>query len=102
MKTIEGILTEKLHWIKGATEGTVPEDFYTVEATISELPVTVTNSAITAKHRVVECSVFDAGAQAGPWTWETGDGMFIITGELGRATAFKAVLAKPTAIIGGG
>lgn len=102
MRTIADILTEKLLRIKGASEAAaVPENFLTVEATITALPVTIRDSAITPKHRVVEYSIFDEEAHKEAWTWETGSGTLTISGTLSKTTGIKMVLAKPTAIIGG-
>lgn len=102
MRTIAEILTEKLLRIKGATESAArPEDFITVEATLTALPVAISNSAITPTHRVVEYSIFDEEAHEEAWTWETGQGTLTIDGTLAKETDIKLVLAKPTAIIGG-
>lgn len=102
MRMIEEFLTEKLLRIKGASEGAErPEDFITVEATLTALPVTISDPAITPKHRVVEYSIFDEEAHKEAWTWETGSGTLTISGALAKDTDIKMVLAKPTAIIGG-
>ena len=102
MRTIADILTEKLLRIKGASEAAArPENFLTVEARLTALPATISDPAITPKHRVVEYSIYDTDAQRSAWTWETGNGTLKIDGMLARETDIKVVLAKPTAAIGG-
>lgn len=62
--------------------------------TISSLPKTVSNAAITADMVVLEATLGTPSAQTGDWTVTTAAGSLTITGTISGSTTLTLVLAK--------
>ena len=56
------------------------------QASVSSLPVTISNSAITANHVVVDSVLSNPSAQTGDWTVTTSAGQAVIAGTISGTT----------------
>jgi hypothetical protein len=61
---------------------------------LSALPHTVTNSKITANHRVVDMVLSNTSAQPSDWSYSTASGTLTISGTISAATNVFIQLAK--------
>lgn len=56
------------------------------QSSVSSLPVTITNTAITANHVVVDSVLSNPSAQTGDWTVTTSAGQAVIAGDISGTT----------------
>lgn len=56
------------------------------QSSVSSLPVTITNTAITANHVVVDSVLSNPSAQTGDWTVTTSAGQAVIAGNISGTT----------------
>jgi hypothetical protein len=65
-------------------------------ATITSLPATLSNSAITAAMRVIECAFGTPGAITSDVTWTTAAGSIVLSGTMSGSTTVDLVLIETT------
>lgn len=65
-------------------------------ATITSLPATLSNAAITAAMRVIECTFGTPGAIASAVTWTTAAGSIVLSGTMSGSTTVDLVLIETT------
>lgn len=63
-----------------------------VSVSLSSLPQTVSDAAITANHEVVGYHMSNQGAMTGPWNWTTAEGSLTISGAISGGTALTVYL----------
>lgn len=56
------------------------------QSSVSSLPITISNSAITANHVVVDSVLSNPSAQTGDWTVTTSAGQAVIAGNISGTT----------------
>lgn len=63
-------------------------------ATVSTLPITITNTAITADMVCVKAELGTPSAQTGDWTVTTTDGQAVISGTISGSTTLKLYMIE--------
>lgn len=67
-----------------------------LQATATSLPLTISNSAITATMRLIECTFGTPTAINGDVTWTTADGSIVLSGTMSGSTTVDLVLIETT------
>lgn len=67
-----------------------------LQATATSLPLTISNSAITATMRVIECTFGTPTAINGDVTWTTSSGSIVLSGTMSGSTTVDLVLIETT------
>ena len=67
-----------------------------LQATATSLPLTLSNSAITATMRVIECTFGTPSAISSDVTWTTADGSIVLSGTMSGSTTVDLVLIETT------
>lgn len=66
------------------------------KASVSSLPVTITDSNILAKHRCINAALSNPSAQTGDWTVTTSAGSLVISGTISGTTDIELDLSVKT------
>lgn len=67
-----------------------------LQATATSLPLTISNSAITATMRVIECTFGTPSAISSDVTWTTSSGSIVLSGTMSGSTTVNLVLIETT------
>ena len=67
-----------------------------LQATATSLPLTISNSAITATMRVIECTFGTPSAISSDVTWTTSSGSIVLSGTMSGSTTVDLVLIETT------
>lgn len=84
------------------SEGTTPADIGApaiplhLTATITSLPATLSNTAITADMRVIECTFGTPGAIRSDVSWTTAAGSIVLSGTMSGSTTVDIILIETT------
>ena len=70
------------------------QDLFFTVSNLSALPHTISNSKITAGHRVVNAVLSNTGAQPSDWSYTTSAGSIVISGTINGSTNLYLQLAK--------
>lgn len=63
-------------------------------SSVSSLPVTISNTNITAKHVVINSVLSNPSAQTGDWTVTTSSGSAVVSGSISGTTNITLYLAE--------
>ena len=83
-------------WMTKVTQGVADSQPVKLTASsVSSLPKTISNTAITANHEVINCVLSNASAQTSDWTVTTSAGSAVISGSISGSTTITLYLAVP-------
>lgn len=93
--TSKKVITPKVLHDYVKKEATAVQVLKVLKSSVSSLPITITNAAITSDMEVVHCVLSDPAAQLNDWTATTSNGSLTITGIISGTTNITLYLAAP-------